>query len=227
MGILKRPQFVVVMSNDYIRCLRPFAYCFSKEVGSQYGCTVVRYDIKPNGLPVSMNQFAVGRQADYSWTSGLRKFLHFWRFDLIILLLEDYWLTSVDHKSLNLLWEYMRAHADVDKIDLSGSIRNIKGESFATLEDVNLFEVDKDFQYRGSLQAAIWRTEYLRKQLKQDYTPWEFEKHTSKKGLILGADPAVMEYVNAVAGEGKSPGVFYRKRIPDWMWQELHEKDLL
>jgi hypothetical protein len=125
----------------------------------------------------------------------------------------------VDVPTVRRLWGYLRAHPEARKIDLSGDLA--LRESSKPHGD-GLVKAAANYQYRGSLQAAIWRRDYLLEACAGEFNPWQFERRTCRKGLILGVtQPAPLHYVNAVGGEGNLPGQYDHKKIPGWMWNEL------
>jgi hypothetical protein len=94
--------------------------------------------------------------------------------------------------------------------------------------EIELFKAGKDDRFLCSVQAAIWRTDWLRANLDYDWNPWEFEKHAGRDGgLVLGVGKPLLEYVNAVGGQGHKPGEFDREKIPEKLWQELQELHLV
>ena len=211
-------HYVVATSNDYVGIMPGFAYLFNKFLGPDVKVKVVRYDVRLPGLPANFSQYAVGPQSEYSFTAGLAKFLDWWHYDTLLLMLEDYYLTEIDTNRIQRLQEMMNA-GNVDKIDLTGD-----RSKFRHTAKGDIITSDQNAQYRASLQAAIWRTDYLRDCLSRgDWTPWEFEKHAAQNdgATILGTIEPVMQYINAVGGEGKKPGQFDTKKIPTWLWQEL------
>lgn len=215
-------KFAVATSNNYLHALPAFAYLFNKSIG-QYQATILRYEIRPPKMPPNIGNIAVGPMADYTWCSALKAFLQHWQFDHLVLLLEDYWITAADVKQLGVLWEYAGKHPEVMKIDLSGDRAKYPHEGYYNYADgMKLIRSDDKAEYRGSLQAAIWRKDYLEKHLNSDWNAWQFEKHgCNDGGLILGTQTPVIEYINAVGGEGKQPEIYDHKKIPGWLWQEL------
>lgn len=51
------------------------------------------------------------------------------------------------------------------------SLENVEG---------NLFKFKNNSQYLNSVQPSIWRTDYLKKVLKSNYSPWDFELEGNK-----------------------------------------------
>jgi len=228
-------KVIMLTSNDYLRCIQPFAYLFNKYWSKSQPVTVVRYDKRPRGLPPNFSNFAVGVQSDYTWSSGLAKYLNYLSEDLLILLLEDYFIDhSVNVKRIEGLWAYMEQHPEIAKIDLSGDRLKFPHEPYHN----GLVKSENDAHFQSSLQAAIWRKDFLIQFLEPSESPWQFEKKGTKRimsaresgefdGLILGANPAPLHYVNAVGGEGNKPGQYDFKKFSKSMLAELNGARLL
>lgn len=225
---VRKPELAILVltSNEYVHVLSGFAYLFNKYWSSNQFVTVLRYDKRPPYLPPNFYAPAAGRQSELSFTGGLRSWLENVYFaDQLILMLEDYYLSRpVDIGGVMGLWTYLRSHPEVSKIDLSGDLLNCGS---AAPYAPGLVQAAPDYRYRGSLQAAIWRRDYLLEACAVDLDPWQFERRVCKTGLILGTDKPPMAYVNAVGGAGKRPGEYDRKKIPEWMWNELRGKGLV
>lgn len=245
MPIVKRfvdPQkleVIVLASNQYLHCLPPFAYLFNKFWSVDQLVKVVRYEIRPRNLPTNFSNFAIGNQDDYTWSSGLMKYLQHHNGELILLMLEDYFLDKVvDRAQINLLYQYMQARPEIAKIDLSDDRLKVKHTDHDTIYLDGLIQSAEDAPFQTSLQAAIWRKDFLLKFLDKTENPWQFERRGTKRviaarksgefsGLILGCKVPPMSYVNAVGGEGHNPGAWDTKKIPQWMVRELQGRGLV
>jgi hypothetical protein len=226
---------VVLTSNKYVHCMPPFSYLFNKFWDPGQPVQVVRYDVRPAKMPGNFSNFAIGVQDEYTWSSGLIKYLHYHPGNLILLMLEDYFISEpVDKTQIARYWHMMKASPHIAKIDLSGD--RLKVGHTDTNDDLVLSANDAPFQ--TSLQAAIWRKDFLLKYLDPQEDPWQFEKHGTKRivndrnlgkfdGLVLGAKKPPLVYINAKGGEGNHPEKWDFKKIPDWMKGELKNKGLL
>lgn len=217
-------QTVFATSNLYVHCLPPAIYLWNKYIGKT-PITVARYDKRPPALPGNASQIAIGKQSDFSFTTGLARFVQLWHEDLILLMLEDYWLTFADVSALSYCWETMLEHPEIKKIDLSGDRMKVPYQQF-TRFGINgaVVESKQDAPFRASLQAAIWRSDYLGECLgKGSWDAWTFEKHGAQNdgALILGVKLPVLEYVNAVGGQGNKPGELDYKKIPARLFNEI------
>jgi hypothetical protein len=229
-GITDTMQIVVLTSNDYLRCLPPFAHLFNKFWGENQSVTVVRYDIRPPKLPVNFNNVAIGKQQDYTWSSGLISYLNY-ADDLIILMLEDYFIDKpVKVDKIKAAYKMMKQNETIVKFDLTED--RLK---FPHIQIGNgLIKSNQDAQFLTSTQAAIWQKDFLLSCLHPSENAWQFEKKGTKRliesgfdKLILGYQDAPLSYINAVSGEGSKAGQFDFKRMPKWMIDELGAKKLL
>lgn len=217
-------RITVLTSNKYVHVLPAFAYCFNKCWRPNPDVKVVRYDVRPPALPDNFLQHAIGKQADYTWSSGL---IHYLTFDcgepFLLLMLEDYLLhEDVNVEAIAKLWECMVADPTIAKTDLSGDLA-IRG-AFPISE--MLCEATEVTPYIASLQAAIWRRDVLLNTLETPDNPWQFERRRVK-GRVLGVREPLLRYVNGIGGEGRNPEAWDRRKFPVTLWNELSAKGLV
>jgi len=100
-------------------------------------------------------------------------------------------------------------------------------------ESGNFIQSDINAPFLASVQAAIWRRDFLLGILNTKDNAWQFEKNkrtktylTKNKGVILGCVNPPMSYINAVGGEGHKPGEYDLKKFPQWMIDELKENNV-
>jgi len=230
---------VTLTSNAYLRCLPPFAYLFNQFWGKEQAVKVVRYEVRPNNIPANFTNYAIGKQADYTWSSGLIKYLKDHEGELILLMLEDFFLDSQARQTaIKGAWGYMQANPNIAKIDLTNDRLKVPYTQHKETIFQGLIESTPDAPFQTSLQAAIWRKDFLLRFLDPNETPWQFEKKGTKRviaareagtfnGLILGFKNPPMSYINAVGGEGRNSDKWDRKKFPSWMWSELSGRGLL
>ncbi len=236
-------EVIVLTSNEYLHCLHPFAYLFNKFWGATQPVKVVRYEHRPRGLSGNFSNFSIGVQANYTWSSGLIKYLHHHNEPLVLLMLEDYFIDKpVDTETIKGAWEYMKQNPSVAKIDLSGDRYKVAHTFFQ-----DTFIISKtDAPFQTSVQAAIWRKDFLLQFLEPSENAWQFEKKGTKRviearqsgefdglilgysdGQLLGHKESPLSYVNAKGGEGTQPDKWDFKKIPEWMVKELRIKGVL
>jgi hypothetical protein len=231
---------VVLTSNKYVHCLPAFAYLFNRFWDAGQAVKVVRYDVRPPKLPGNFTNFAVGVQDDYTWSEGLQKYLAYHVSDLILLMLEDYFIDRpVDVKAIKIAWDYMLKRPDIAKIDLTDDRLKVAHTDYMDNWTIGKYvQSADDAHFQTSTQAAIWRKDYLLRFLHPDENPWQFERRGTKRvkaarkagefdGLILGFKKPPLSYVNAVGGEGNNPGAWDFKKIPAWMVKRLRERKLM
>jgi hypothetical protein len=93
--------------------------------------------------------------------------------EYVLFILDDYYLSenfdeNLINEHINLLKEHSGEKIMMD-IDY--------GEPIYSLDHLsnNLYKFKENSDYLNSVQPAIWRTDYLRKVLKPEYSPWDFE----------------------------------------------------
>lgn len=227
-------KIICLTSNEYLNILPGFAYLFNKFYPNQ-DVTVVRYENRPYGLPDNFNNFAIGQQANYSWSGGLKCYLDSIQNEFVLLMLEDYYLDKpVNIVLIESIITFMTANPHVVKFDLTDDRtkvlhRDYKWKLIVNDKDVyDVIQSDVNAPFLSSVQAAIWRVDFLKAILNTKDNPWQFEKNPRTKkylkehnGVILGCVNPPMSYVNAVGGEGNKPGQYDLKKIPQWIIDEL------
>jgi len=228
-------DIVVLTSNNYVHCLPAFAYLFNKFWDAGQPVNVVRYDVRPAKLSGNFTNFAVGKQSDYTWSSGLLRYLDYHNGDLILLMLEDYFIDKpVEKTIIEQLWVKMETHPAIAKIDLTNDRQKVAYTDY----DTYMIKSTDDAPFQTSLQAAIWRKGFLQQYLDASENPWQFEKKGTKRvvadrkagrfvGHVLGCKNPPLSYINAKGGEGNHPYLWDFKKFPEWMKRELGEKGLI
>lgn len=229
---------IVLTSNGYVNVLSGFAYLFNKFYPNQE-VTVVRYDVRPPKLPANFNQFAIGLQSDYSWSGGLKYYLESIDDEFVMLMLDDYYLDKpVDVSKIDCLRQFIEFNSKVVKIDLTNDRSKVKHDLYEDSiltcvtnngqNEIEMIQSDINAPFLASVQAAIWRKDFLIAILNNKDNAWQFEKNKRTKkylqdnnAVILGCVNPPMSYVNAVGGEGNNPGQYDLKKIPSWMIDEL------
>lgn len=227
-------KIVVLTSNAYHACLIPFAHYWNRFAGAQRTVIVGCYDAPLPDLPENFEPLRIGRQDGYTFSGGLRLLVSLLNDPYVLLVLEDYFLTAdVDWKRIDLACERMLAHRRIAKFDLSDDRLKAPHHGDGTAQGVILS--DDDAPYQTSLQAAIWRTDFLWRYLSVDEDAWAFEKYGTKRliearrsgaswDIVAGFSDPPLRYANAVGGMGNKPGVIEPKHMPDWQWRECVER---
>lgn len=227
-------RIVCLTSNGYINCIEPFAYYWNKFAGTLRQVTVVCYDILPEGLPDNFHVVSVGKQANHTWSTGLEKFLDSIKDDTILLMLDDYFLTSkLDWHRVEELHRLF-LYSNVVKIDLTDDRLKVPFIDHGIYGSSEIIESTIDAPFQTSVQAALWRVNFLVTSLARAENAWQYEKNGTERvrearkygfnGQILGAKQSSLYYANAVGGEGHKPGVIEAKHMPPWMFEECVAK---
>jgi hypothetical protein len=227
-------KWVCLTSNGYHRILPGFAHLFNKWVSDTQEITVAGYDAPPPALPRNFRFMSLGKQSDYTWSSGLARLCSLLTDQHILLTLDDYWIDRpVDIGLIYRLETYMRNNPEIVKMDLTNDRLKLEHTAWADPDaPTPLILSGTETLFQASTQAAIWDRRFLWRFLNEKESAWEYEKRGTKRiiearkrgtfdGLILGCQSPPMWYVNAVGGEGSMPGVFALKRFPQWMLSEM------
>lgn len=231
----------VMVSNKYIHCLPPFGYLFAKYWGTSQPVTVVGYEARPTKiLPRNFHFVSIGKQETHTFSSGLMTFFSRVRDDYFMLMLEDYFLDfPVRRATIDQCEQVMLDNPDVVKIDLTDDRQRFEHEEtdVGKAYGIRFIQSTPGAAYQGSLQAAIWRRDFLLQFLNPKEDAWMMEKNFTRRcitarrdgfaGKILGMKQHPVHYVNAKGGEGTMPDMWARKRFPDWMWKELVAMQLI
>jgi hypothetical protein len=228
---------IVITSDMYLKCLPSFTFYHNRHLGDRSG-VIFCYQMPQQTLPHNFSVVSLGSQRAHTWSSGLQMaFSRLPRDEIVLFMLEDYFITRADRNMIDALHRYMMVYPHVGKIDLSGDRLKVAYSQHDRIDDVDLVRTE-NVAYQFSVQAALWRAGFLADYLRDDETAWQMEKgatarynSTVEKGiedrLVLGTKPAVLEYVNAVGGEGKKPGEWDHKKIPTHMWNEMMKERLV
>lgn len=190
MSCMERQNLAVVISSCdyYCDCWKPMAYSVNKHWGD---CPFPIYLItnfkKPNLPGISI--INVGE--DKAWGNNLHRVLEQVPVQYILLLQEDYFLTSkVDTSAIEKHVEYC-IKEDIDYLRLDIPFR----DNLTTSNPRYCLDpISKE--YALCLQTAIWRRSTLLDLTKKDWTGWEYERnihryirqnHISIKSRVLNS----------------------------------------
>jgi len=232
-------KIVVLSSNSYVWLLPAFAYCLNKHWPGKPAVDVVHYDVPPPVLPDNFHAVAVGSQEQYTWSRGLISYLASISDEIVLLLLEDFFLLeTVNLEALQELYSYMEADSRIAKIELSYHRLGYAHEDYAMLGGVQMLLSGKETLYQTCVQAALWRKDMLMLFLDPHEDAWQFEVQGTQRmiearrlglwsGLILGTKPPILSYEHAVwASAGECPDVLSR-RISPKLREELRAAGVL
>jgi hypothetical protein len=184
---------------------------------------------------------SIGDFADYpfeKWSDGIIKFLSSIHDDLILWMMEDFWLLrQADDKAIYKLEEYMLQHLDIARMDLSSDRASNKDIlDIGYLGHLDLVESTPDIVYHFSFQAGIWRRKMLLDCMTIGETPWEAEINGNARLIeygyrVLGTRQRPLRYLIAVQQgkvtldggyQGKAFGLCGQDRDDLEEWGYLH-----
>jgi hypothetical protein len=154
------------------------------------------------------------------WGERILKSLELVETEYVFFILDDYYFTE------SLSKDFLQNHIDI--LEKKGAVKIMMdidyGYPIYTLKHLedNLYQFGENSQYLNSVQPAIWKTEYLKKVLKPNYSPWDFEligneyTKTLKPIILLNARPKHVYFNIMRKGGILSDG-----------WQDIFKKENL
>lgn len=232
-------EHLLVMTSDKSDwVLDGFFWLLDKYLVPRPNVTVAGYRYPPGKLiPEYARLLTIGNFEDYPanrWSDSfiyvLSSYLamgvrHAW------IMLDDYWLVrQVDHIALRLLFEYMRAHPNVLKVDLSTDrLYAHRGEPFLYGKNthdrvgyLDLIKSEPDWPYHMSLWGGLWNIENLLSVIVPGETAQDIEIRGTERLksrqdlLVLGTRQAPVVHTNILRGGLSGPE--YRGYEVDGQW---------
>jgi hypothetical protein len=108
-----------------------------------------------------------------SWGHRILESLNEVDTEYVFFILDDYYLTeNFDEKLID---DHIKIMNDYGAVKIMIDIDY--EEPIYSLEHINgsLYKFKSESQYLNSVQPSIWKTDYLKKVLKPEYSPWDFE----------------------------------------------------
>ena len=184
-------KIFISTSNNYHRCLLPFAYLFNKFWSDKQEVIILGYD-KPNfKLPPNFSFKSLGTQRGPKYyTEDLRNFFNSIDDKYFIYTMEDQFILDyVNLDILNVLLSLVKQEKLVGRANLTNSIFQThmgkKHQTFKSVDNFEIIEYTQDSSFRITCEWAIWNKDYMLKYLQDNLTPWEFEKQKGKDGYNL------------------------------------------
>jgi len=145
---------------------------------------------KPD-LPKDIKFHSIGDMKDYpvdKWSNALIKYLNEIPDDLVLILLEDYWLIRpIDYDAVEEAAELMESYKDVIRFDLTTDRCNNRNAEYAgAFRKLDLCRAKGD--YSLSFQASIYRKSLLLEVLQPNESPWQAELNGSGRLNALPYD---------------------------------------
>jgi hypothetical protein len=174
-------RVLVTTSDKYLPALKPFAHLFTKYWSKDTSVLVVGYSEPDFEMPKNFGFFSLGSQANYpfnKWSNALHDVLISIDDEVIVLMLEDYWLTrQVNTHAVELLYKYALRNSEILKIDLCGDRLYALGADlkYSSLGYLDLIKSMPGSPYHMSLLTGLWRRDNLMKAIKRDESPHDME----------------------------------------------------
>jgi len=226
----------VTTAKQYYWALQPFAHLFCKYWSELQPVIVAGYEPFTYPLPANFKFYSIDKETYpvEQWSDGVIKFLKAMSDDVFVYMLEDMWLVrTVDVRTVSTLVEYMRQHPEVMRIDLTADRLYAGGSpgqhpEYAYHGSIDLIWSEPTSPYHLSLQAAIWRREYLLHYMKPGETPWDFEMwgttrlSSTPEVVVLGTRQLPVRYTLTLkSDEPDKPQVTgMRKKDFDYLVQQ-------
>lgn len=228
---IKSVRVFVTTSDWYNPIIPAFAYLFNRHWSPWQEVTILGYTAPSAPLPSNflfhslgdprqfgneVPEWSPGRRGRHfgesyptpKWSDSLKQWIDGLREQHFILLQIDYFV----HKPVNIdLIERLESYLERDnvaKIDLSTDRYHSPHHPYDLNGETQIIVSRQDAAYRSSLQAAIWKRDYLAAMLKPNRSPWDFERygmqeHMNDGKLILGvanANDGPVPYLNVYGG---------------------------
>jgi len=174
-------RIAVLTCDKYLWAARIAAHLLGKYWSPTLPVDLVGFTHPGWSLPASWRFCSMGRQEDYpveKWSNAVAQYLKSIDDDLVLLLLEDFWLCRrVDAEAMRLLETYMsfngrnvaRMDVTTDRLYANGAV------DVGPWDRLDLIKGHPDSEYQISLQASIWNRGLLLELLAPDEMPWQFE----------------------------------------------------
>jgi len=162
---------------------------------------VVYEQVAPK-VPAGWSHFRGGyHTTEKGWVGNLKMALGQVHTDVVLLVLEDYWLyRPADAKRIWNMANWMTFDKSINKIDLTNDRFGFAHVSW----DDNYIRSLPNAEYLTSVQAALWNKEYLSWCLHNPaWNPWQFELEGSKRAKltrhkVLGCRVPAIHNINVV-----------------------------
>tara|TARA_Y100001972_G_scaffold18014_1_gene20335 strand:- start:820 stop:1530 length:711 start_codon:yes stop_codon:yes gene_type:complete len=184
-------KIFVSTSNDYHRCLLPFAFLFNKFWSNKQEVVILGYDEPKFKLPDNFSFKSLGLQKGPKYySSDLRKFFQSINDQYFIYTMEDQFILDyVNLDILDVLLSLVKKESLIGRANLTNSIfQNHMGKShqnYKVVDNFNIIEYTQNSSFRITCEWAIWNKDYMLKYLQGDLTPWEFERQKGSDGYHL------------------------------------------
>lgn len=201
-------QTVILTSDVSMWAVQPQLYLIEKYWKWHGLITIGGYTRPEFSLPAGVEFVSIGKFADYPinfWTNGLINLLNMVEDEVILFMMDDYWLfRDVDDRALRLMTDYMLTHIEVKRFCCCTDRLGAKGiTDYGRLGHLDVIKSDPASPYHFSYQASLWQRRDLLNILYPGETPWQSEMHgdailQQQEALVLGTRQAPMRYTIAL-----------------------------
>lgn len=212
-NITKKMSTVVLSFDKYSDIWPIFFKCFKKNWKVNSQTYLITNELKDNFEDVVT--LCVGPEK--SWSDRARKAIQKIDSEYILLMLEDYFVTSLfENKDCEKMLKFMEEN-DADYLRIY-PFPQIK---FIDTNDSGIHKIPDNLLYGVNLQPAIWKKEYLLNLLgNDDFSAWEFEARQKNgsnlriDGKIYTVEKEVFKMLNGVLqGKWYPPSIIELKKI--------------
>ena len=187
-------MIVTVFTNDnHLWLLQGFAYLFNRFWGKTQKVRVVGFNLPKFKLPTNFEFYSLGQVnlPATEWSTGIMQYLMDIDDDLVLFMLEDYWLYQpVNTNFVRKLWDgfyYIAGTKRLLRIDLTNDRCSRKqSREYPNKFNFNLIYTPPTTPYQLSFQTGIWDRIWLLDVLQFDEDPWTSEVQGSQR--LLGRD---------------------------------------
>lgn len=173
-------RIVITASDDYVHLLPGFAHQWWKYAALP--ATVVARNVEPPALRLPFTVM-LSPARYFDWSGSLKNALAQMDDEIILLGLEDYWLSApIDRSVLSAARKYIAQHPDVMRIDLTEDRAQyphvMRDGYYQAVWDVGAV------QYPLSTQFSLWRRDWLMHVLRPGEIPPQFEVEASRVAVL-------------------------------------------
>lgn len=233
-------KIIVTTHDKFMWALKPFAYLFGNYWSMQQPIEILCESLPNFAMPKNYTFKVIGVDAKTKWpkekwTNGFIKYLNSIKEQYVLILLEDYWLNrTVDLNGVKTMYEYMRAHPKVIRVDLTMDRLFAEGPRYPHNDSGNYGHYGHydlinrpGTQYQMSLQPGIWNKKLLLDILEPNWSPWELElQGTGKLNetdlIVVGTRQNLVSYTNGLKNEATNVNLIgiddeHKERIKKWI----------
>ena len=221
-------RITVSTCDKYKHLLPGFAYLFNKYWHPDQAVTVLGFAPPDNELPPNFEFVSMAPTETQSWTDHHREWLEKQNDELILFLLDDYWLIAPVRLDAIKKLETEILEEPADKGDLNADMygkHNQRINRMPLPHKPGYVKADPMAAYRSTTQPCIWRRDFLLELMIPGRTPWEFEI----KGNDLTRDKLIIAPEGITRATRLYPMVnLYNKGKPDnRAIKNIPEEDML